>query len=225
MKVAILPVTPFQQNCFLLVDETTNKAALVDPGGDLDHVLAAVKQSGAELEKIFITHGHVDHCGGTAELRKRTGLPVEGPHEEDGFWIEQIAESGMRFGMGRLEPFVPDRWLQGGDTVTFGNVTLQVRHCPGHTPGHVIFYCENDRLAIVGDVLFQGSIGRTDIPRGDYDALIRSITTQLWPLGSDVTFIPGHGPVSTFGEERETNSFVSDRALAGMNHRGEALGT
>jgi glyoxylase-like metal-dependent hydrolase (beta-lactamase superfamily II) len=214
MKVALLPVTPFQQNCSILIDEATGKAAVVDPGGDVDDILQALKSTGASLEKIFVTHGHVDHCGGTSLLRERTGARVEGPHEQDGFWIDQIAESAMRFGMGALEPFVPDRWLQGGDTVTFGHVTLEVRHCPGHTPGHVVFYSASDRLAIVGDVLFQGSIGRTDLPRGDYDALVRSITTQLWPLGHDVTFIPGHGPVSSFGEERETNSFVSDRALA-----------
>jgi len=213
MKVAILPVTPFQQNCSLLVDETTHKAAVVDPGGDVDSILRALETTGADLEKIFVTHGHVDHCGGTAELRKRTGVPVEGPHEEDGFWIEQIAESGMRFGMGRLEAFLPDRWLKGGDTVRFGNVTLQVRHCPGHTPGHVIFFSEHDRLALVGDVLFQGSIGRTDLPRGDHATLIRSITTELWPLGNDVVFVPGHGPASTFGDEREGNPFVCDRAL------------
>lgn len=213
MQVSIVPVTPFQQNCSILVDEASNRAAVVDPGGDVDSILEAVKQTGAELEKIFITHGHVDHCGGAGELRRRTGLPIEGPHEEDRFWIEQVAESGTRFGMGRLEAFIPDRWLNGGDTVQFGKVTLEVRHCPGHTPGHVVFFSEKDRLAIVGDVLFQGSIGRTDLPRGDHATLIRSITTQLWPLGDDVVFIPGHGPASTLGEERETNPFVSDRAL------------
>jgi len=220
MKAAILPVTPFQQNCSLLVDEETRKAAIVDPGGDLDRILAAVEKSGATLEKILVTHGHMDHCGATSALRKRMGVPVEGPHEDDKFWIDQVGDSGRRFGMKDCEPFVPDRWLKGGDTVQFGNVTLDVRHCPGHTPGHVIFFSGKDRLAIVGDVLFQGSIGRTDFPRGDYETLIRSITTQLWPLGDDVTFIPGHGPVSTFGDERESNPFVSDRVLEGAARPG-----
>lgn len=214
MKIAIVPVTPFQQNCSILIDEQTAKAAVVDPGGDLDQVLEAVKQSGAELEKIFLTHGHIDHCGGTAELKRLTGLPVEGPQIEDEFWISQLPLQSQRFGFARLEAFTPDRWLEGGDTVRFGAIELEVRHCPGHTPGHVIFFAPRERLAIVGDVLFAGSIGRTDFPRGDHDTLIRSITTQLWPLGEDVTFIPGHGPASTFGEERETNPFVSDRALA-----------
>jgi hydroxyacylglutathione hydrolase len=214
MKVAIVPVTPFQQNCSLLVCEDTGKAAVVDPGGDLDRVFAAVGKTGATLEKILLTHGHIDHCGGTAELRDRLGLPVEGPHREDSFWIDQLPEQGQRFGFPRLDAFVPDRWLDGGDTVTFGNVTLEVRHCPGHTPGHVIFFHPSLRLAIVGDVLFAGSIGRTDFPRGDFDTLIRSITTQLWPLGDDVTFVPGHGPTSTFGEERRSNAFVSDAALS-----------
>ena len=213
MKVAILPVTPFEQNCSILVDEATQRCAVVDPGGDLDRILEAVKRTGATLEKIFVTHGHVDHCSGTEELRKRTGVPVEGPHPEDRFWIEQLPESTRRYGFPHGEAFEPDRWLQDGDEVTFGSVTLKVRHCPGHTPGHVVFYSEPDRLAIVGDVLFAGSIGRTDFPRGDHATLISSITQRLWPMGDDVTFIPGHGPVSTFGEERETNPFVSDEAV------------
>ncbi len=215
MKVAILPVTPFQQNCALLVDERTNKAAVVDPGGEVERILEAVERSGAELEKILLTHGHIDHCGGTAELRRLTGLPVEGPQREDRFWIEQLPVQSLRFGFGRVEAFEPDRWLEGGDTVRFGEVTLEVRHCPGHTPGHVIFYCPESRLALVGDVLFAGSIGRTDFPRGDLETLLRSITTQLWPLGEDVAFIPGHGPMSTFGAERASNPYVSDRVLSG----------
>lgn len=213
MKIAIVPVTPFQQNCSILLDEASGAAAVVDPGGEVDRILEALENSGARLEKIFITHGHVDHCAGTEELRRRTGVPVEGPHEEDRFWIEQVGASARQFGMGTAEPFVPDRWLKGGDTVTFGQVELAVRHCPGHTPGHVIFFSPKERVAIVGDVLFQGSIGRTDLPRGNHKTLIESITCELWPLGNDVTFIPGHGPVSTFGEERESNPFVSDRAL------------
>ncbi|HVB46896.1 MAG TPA: MBL fold metallo-hydrolase [Burkholderiales bacterium] len=215
MKVAIVPVTPFQQNCSLLVCERSNKAAVVDPGGDLERILEAVERSGAELQKILLTHGHIDHCGGSAQLRRMTGLPVEGPQREDRFWIEQLPAQGQRFGFERVEAFEPDRWLEGGDRVTVGDLTLEVRHCPGHTPGHVIFFSARDRLALVGDVLFAGSIGRTDFPRGDLDTLIRSITTQLWPLGEDVRFIPGHGPMSTFGAERAGNPFVADRVLAG----------
>ena len=212
MKVAIIPVTPFQQNCSLLVCTQSNKAAVVDPGGDLDRILDAVKAQGVELEKILLTHGHLDHCGGTAELSKELGLPVEGPHIDDRFLIDNLPQQSLRFGLPQLEAFTPARWLLGGDTVRFGQVELHVRHCPGHTPGHVIFFSPEYRLALVGDVLFAGSIGRTDLPRGDYATLIRSIREQLWPLGEDVTFIPGHGPASTFGEERASNPFVGDRA-------------
>jgi glyoxylase-like metal-dependent hydrolase (beta-lactamase superfamily II) len=213
VQITIIPVTPFQQNCSLLVCEETNRAAVVDPGGDLDRILEAVEQTGASPEKILLTHGHIDHCGGTAELARRLGLPVEGPQQEDRFWIDQLPQQGVRFGFPSLDAFTPDRWLEGGNTVQFGNVTLEVRHCPGHTPGHVIFFSRANRLALVGDVLFHGSIGRTDFPRGDYATLIESITSQLWPLGDDVAFIPGHGPMSTFGEERRTNPYVGDWAL------------
>ena len=213
MRVAIIPVTRFQQNCSLLVCEQTNKAAVVDPGGDLELILDAVKQQGVELEKILLTHGHIDHCGGTTQLAKQLGLAVEGPHIDDRFLIDDLPQQGPRFGFGQLQAFTPGRWLAGGDTVRFGKVELQVRHCPGHTPGHVIFFSSACRLALVGDVLFAGSIGRTDLPRGDHATLIRSIREQLWPLGEDVTFIPGHGPTSTFGEERESNPFVADRVL------------
>jgi len=215
MQVALVPVTPFQQNCSILVCERSGRAAVIDPGGDLERILATVERTGATLEKILLTHGHIDHCGGTAELRRMTGLPVEGPHADDAFWIDQLPAQGERFGFPRLESFTPDRWLAGGDTVHFGQSVLEVRHCPGHTPGHVVFFSPEARLAVVGDVLFAGSIGRTDFPRGDHDTLIRSITTQLWPLGDDVVFVPGHGPTSSFGEERESNPYVSDRALAG----------
>ncbi len=212
MKVSIVPVTPFQQNCSLLVCEQTRSAAVVDPGGDLDEILRAVMSQGATLEKILLTHGHLDHCGGTSELRNRLGIPVEGPQREDAFWIDQLAESCARYGLPHCDSFVPDRWLADGDTVRFGGVELQVRHCPAHTPGHVVFYSAEHRLAMVGDVLFQGSIGRSDFPRGDHATLVHSIRTQLWPLGDDVAFIPGHGPMSTFGEERASNPFVRDGA-------------
>ena len=213
MKVAIIPVTPFQQNCSLLVCERTNKGAVVDPGGDLELILGAVEEQGVELEKILLTHGHIDHCGGSAQLSKQLGLPIEGPHLDDRFLIDGLPQQGVHFGFPQLRSFTPARWLAGGDSVRFGAVELQVRHCPGHTPGHVIFFSPEQRLALVGDVLFAGSIGRTDLPRGDHASLIRSIREQLWPLGDDVTFIPGHGPTSTFGAERASNPFVADRVL------------
>lgn len=210
MKFKIVPVTPFQQNCTLLWCENTRKAAVVDPGGDLDHILRAAEQQGVTVEKILVTHGHIDHAGGTAALARRLQVPVEGPHQEDAFWIDQLPQQSRMFGFPSVEAFVPDRWLQQGDRVRVGELEMEVRHCPGHTPGHVIFFEPGSRVAIVGDVLFQGSIGRTDFPRGDYDTLIRSIREQLWPLGDDVVFIPGHGPLSTFGDERRSNPFVAD---------------
>jgi glyoxylase-like metal-dependent hydrolase (beta-lactamase superfamily II) len=213
VKLAILPVTPFQQNCSLIVCATTNRAALVDPGGEVDRLLDAVAKSGATLEKILVTHGHVDHCGGVAELAQRTGVPIEGPQREDAFWIEQLARQAAMFGVPSARPFVPDRWLEQGEKVTVGALAFDVLHCPGHTPGHVVFANGGLGIAFVGDVLFAGSIGRTDFPRSDHAALLRSIQTRLWPLGDDVTFVPGHGPTSTFGEERATNPFVGDAAL------------
>ena len=214
INLAVLPVTPFQQNCSLLVCDETGSAAVVDPGGDLDRVLGLVVKHGVKVEKILLTHGHLDHCGGTAELARRLSVPVEGPQIEDQFWIDQLPQAGQRYGFPALEVFTPDRWLSGGDRVRVGNVELEVRHCPGHTPGHVVFFSAENRLAWVGDVLFRGSIGRSDFPRGDHATLIRSITTQLWPLGDDVAFVPGHGPMSTFGEERQSNPYVRDAALA-----------
>ena len=214
INLAVLPVTPFQQDCSLLVCDETGSAAVVDPGGDLDRVLGLVVKHGVKVEKILLTHGHLDHCGGTAELARRLSVPVEGPQIEDQFWIDQLPQAGQRYGFPALEVFTPDRWLSGGDRVRVGNVELEVRHCPGHTPGHVVFFSAENRLAWVGDVLFRGSIGRSDFPRGDHATLIRSITTQLWPLGDDVAFVPGHGPMSTFGEERQSNPHVCDAALA-----------
>jgi len=213
MKVSVIPVTPLQQNCSVLVCETTGKAAVVDPGADLDEIVALIEKLGGTLEKILVTHGHTDHAGGVSLLAKRFGVPIEGPHPDDQFWIERIPLNAPRYGLVGATAFTPDRWLAGGDTVCFGEVELEVRHCPGHTPGHVIFFSREHRLAMVGDVLFQGSIGRTDFPRGDHDTLLRSIATQLWPLGDDVTFIPGHGPLSTFGDERASNPYVADEVL------------
>ena len=210
MKVTIIPVTPFQQNSTILQCEQTNRAAIVDPGGDLDRIMAQVGTLGVTLEKILVTHAHIDHAGGVAELSTATGLPVEGPQREDRFWIDLLEQQGAMFGLPGSSPFTPDRWLEEGDVVTLGNLRMEVRHCPGHTPGHIIFYEAESKIAIVGDVLFNGSIGRTDFPRGDYATLIHSIKNRLWPLGDDVQFVPGHGPVSTFGHERKTNPFVGD---------------
>ena len=212
MRAAIVPVTAFQQNCTLLWCTATNNAAFVDPGGDLDKLKDAVRQTGVEVEKILVTHGHMDHCGQAGMLAKELGVPIEGPHEDDRFWIDAFAEDGARFGMVG-ESFEPDRWLVDGDTVTVGNLTIDVIHCPGHTPGHVVFHHAPSKLAIVGDVIFQGSIGRTDFPRGNHQQLLDSITQKLWPLGGDTTFLPGHGAHSNFAHERRTNPFVSDMAL------------
>ena len=212
MRFTIVPVTPFQQNCSIAVCETTQRAAVVDPGGDLDRIQGAIAKLGVQVEKILLTHGHIDHCGGSAALARQLGVPIEGPQREDRFWIEQLANQGHRFGFAQAEVFEPDRWLEDGDRVTVGASELEVLYCPGHTPGHIVFFSRADQVALVGDVLFQGSIGRTDFPRGDHATLIRSIRTKLWPLGDDVTFVPGHGPASTFGHERRTNPFVADGA-------------
>jgi glyoxylase-like metal-dependent hydrolase (beta-lactamase superfamily II) len=208
MEVTVVPVTPFQQNCSVLRCTATGRGAVVDPGGDHDRVLAAAE--GVEVESILLTHAHVDHAGGTAELARRLSLPIVGPHRGDLFWIEGLEEQGRMFGLTPAEPFLPDRWLEDGDTVRVGALELDVRHCPGHTPGHVVFHHPASRRVLVGDVLFAGSIGRTDFPGGDYDTLIASIRERLLPLGDEVRFVPGHGPGSTLGEERRTNPFLVD---------------
>lgn len=208
MKVAVIPVTAFQQNCSVIRCEKTGKGAVVDPGGDIDRVLEAVEQLDVQLEKILVTHAHIDHVGGVAELLKRMPLPVEGPHSEDQFLIDTLDEQAQLFGFAAVEPFTPTRFLQGGDSVTVGALQFLVRHCPGHTPGHVVFVQEDERIAFVGDVLFSGSIGRTDFPRGDHETLLRSIREELFTLGDDVTFLPGHGPPSTFGRERKSNPYL-----------------
>ncbi|MEJ6008585.1 MBL fold metallo-hydrolase [Novosphingobium aquae] len=209
LRAAIVPVTPFEQNCSLLWCTKTMRGVLVDPGGDLDRLKLAISRAGITVEKLLITHGHMDHCGMAGVLARDLGVPIEGPHQDDLFWIESLDDPSKRYGL-EGESFTPDRWLHDGDTVTFGEVEMQVIHCPGHTPGHVVFFHEPTRLAVVGDVIFQGSIGRTDFPKGNHADLIASITERLWPLGNDVTFIPGHGPTSTFGHERLTNPFVAD---------------
>lgn len=211
LKFAIIPVTPFDQNCSLIWCTETKRAAAVDPGGDIDRILAEVERQGVTLEKILLTHGHLDHVGGTAALAKQLNLPIEGPNQADKYWIDGLPQQAQMFGFPQVSVFTPDRWLQQGDTVTVGNVTLQVRQTPGHTPGHVIFFDPQSSTAWVGDVLFEGSIGRTDFPGGDYQTLINSIREQLFTLGDEVQFIPGHGPMSTFGDERRTNPFVADK--------------
>lgn len=216
IKAVIAPVTPLAQNCTIVWCAKTMKAAVIDPGGEIPRIQAALEQYGLTLGKIWITHGHMDHAGGTAALKAATGVPIEGPHEADRFWIDRIAEAGARYGIPDAQVFTPDRWLQDGDTVTLGETTFEVIHCPGHTPGHVVFFHREARFAQVGDVLFQGSIGRTDFPLGNHQDLIDSITLKLWPLGEDVAFVCGHGPMSTFGQERRTNPFVADAVLGGQ---------
>ncbi|WP_286235928.1 MBL fold metallo-hydrolase [Thalassotalea sediminis] len=211
MQYQIIPVTPFQQNCTLFWCDETKRAAIIDPGGDIELINAAIKQHDVTLEKVLLTHAHIDHAGATKAISEYYGVDIEGPHKEDKFWIDLIPEQRTRFGFDQAEFFEPTRWLQQGDTVSFGNITLEVYFCPGHTPGHVVFFHRESKLAQVGDVLFKGSIGRTDFPRGDHATLISSIRNNLFPLGDDIRFIPGHGPMSTFGEERKSNPFVGDR--------------
>jgi hydroxyacylglutathione hydrolase len=209
MNYRILPVTPFQQNCSLIWDEQTMEGALIDPGGDVEHLLAVAKQANIKLSKLLLTHGHIDHVGGARAISRQLEIPIEGPQEEDGFWLAMLPEQAKMFGLPHCESFTPDRWLHDGMHVDVGTIELQVLHCPGHTPGHVVFFEPKSHIAFVGDVLFNGSIGRTDFPRGDYTALLASIKEKLLPLGDDVTVIPGHGPTSTIGHERTNNPFIT----------------
>lgn len=206
----IIPVTPFQQNCSLIWDPLTMEGALVDAGGEAERLLARVAAHGIKLVKLLVTHGHLDHAGAVAEIAEKLKLPIEGPHPDDAFWIEGMPDAAKQYGFPPTRSFVPDRWLQQGDTVTLGSLTLDVLHCPGHTPGHVVFHHPASRLALVGDVIFQNSIGRTDFPRGNHADLIKAIRTRLFPLGDDTQFVPGHGPMSTFGAERKQNPYVAD---------------
>lgn len=220
LGVAVLPVTAFRQNCSLVWDRSCGRGAVIDPGGDLEAIQALAQREGVAIEKILLTHAHIDHAGATAELSRRLSVPVEGPHEGDRYWIEAMPEQARQFGFAHGESFEPDRWLADGDCVRVGTLELEVRHCPGHTPGHVVYFHRASRLAIVGDVIFAGSIGRTDFPGGDHAALIRSIRENLFVLGDDVRFLPGHGGLSTFGAERRSNPYVSDRAIAAAQPRG-----
>lgn len=211
IKAAIIPVTPFQQNCTLIWNDETMHGAVSDPGGDIERILEAAEEMGVTIDKILLTHGHLDHAAAAGDLAKRLGVKIEGPHKDDLFLIEGLPEQAERFGFGaKTGSYLPDRWLEEGDRVEVAGLTFEVHHCPGHTPGHVIFFSDEAKLAIVGDVIFQGSIGRTDLPRGNHAQLISSIRERLWPLGDDVTFVPGHGPLSTIGAERQSNPFVAD---------------
>ncbi len=213
LRAAIVPVTAFEQNCTLLWCTATMRGAFVDPGGDLPRLKAAAAEAGVTIEKILLTHGHIDHCGSAGIFAAELGVPIEGPHEEDRFWIARLADDGRSYAM-QAAPFEPDRWLVDGDSVTVGDLIFAVRHCPGHTPGHVVFHHAPSKLALVGDVLFKGSIGRTDFPRGNHQQLLDSIVERLWPMGGETRFVPGHGPMSTFAHERATNPFVADQLLS-----------
>lgn len=211
LQIRIVPVTPLQQNCSLIWHAETKRACLVDPGGDIETLLGALQHFGLTLSRIWLTHGHFDHAGAAAELRERTGVAVEGPHRDDQFWLDQIEQGAGRYGVPGLRNVTPDRYFEDGETLDFEGVRFDVAHTPGHTPGHVVIHNAALKIAFVGDVLFAGSIGRTDFPLGNHDHLIASITTKLWPLGDDIAFVPGHGPTSTFGRERASNPFVADR--------------
>lgn len=210
LKVAIVPVTPFAQNCSILWDDETKAGVVIDPGGDVETITAALEGEGIKIERILITHGHIDHIGGAADLAERLGVPIEGPHRDDLPLIERVSDQARQFGLPDVRTMTPTRWLEEGDTVDIAGTPFQVLHCPGHAPGHVVFFHEPSRFAIVGDVLFKGSVGRTDLPGGDHAALLRSIREKLLPLGDDVTFLCGHGPHSTIGEERRHNPFLQD---------------
>lgn len=209
-RAGIIPVTPFQQNCTLIWDDATKVGAVVDPGGDLNRIEAAIREQGVQVEKILLTHGHVDHAAGADELRERLGVPIEGPHRADKFLLDSLPETAANYGLGEARAVTPDRWLDEGDAVTVGDLGFDILHCPGHSPGSVVFVSRDARFALVGDVVFKGSVGRTDLPGGNHEQLIRAIKDKVLPLGDEIAFIPGHGPTSTLGEERATNPFLQD---------------
>lgn len=208
LQYKIVPVTAFEQNCSILWCDQSKKAAVVDPGGDLPKIISELGALGLTLDKVILTHAHIDHAGATADLAEQANVPIIGPHKEDKFWIDMLPQQSQMFGFPAAKIFNPDQWLDQGDTVQVGEEILEVLHCPGHTPGHVVFYHRGSNLLVVGDVLFQGSIGRTDFPKGDFDTLAKSIRSKLWALADDTQFIPGHGPMSTIGHEKATNPFV-----------------
>ena len=209
LQAGIIPVTPFQQNCTVLFDMDSKEGVIVDPGGDVEVILQVIRENGITLKEIWITHGHIDHAGGADELRETLGIPVIGPHKDDAVLLANIETSAARFNMvGAVRNLVPDRYLEEGETVSFGAHVFEVLHCPGHAPGHVVFFNRAQGFAHVGDVLFSGSIGRTDLPGGDHDTLLRSIKDKIFPLGDDTGFLCGHGPGGKIGEERRTNPFL-----------------
>lgn len=214
IQIAVIPVTPLQQNCSILFSSVSGTAVVIDPGGDVDKILEFLNEKKLKVAAIWLTHGHIDHVGGVARLKDQTECPVIGPHRDDQFLLDSVQEQGAHYGVEGGRNFVPDQYLDEGDTLEFETVQFDVYHCPGHSPGHVIFHAASMQFAFVGDVLFQGSIGRTDLPGGNFDQLIRSVVDKLWPLGNDTQFLPGHGPGSTFGQERKSNGFVSDRVLS-----------
>ena len=213
MEIRIIPVTPLQQNTSLIWNTETKEGVFIDPGGETARLMAAAEQFGVKIAKIWLTHGHLDHAGAAAEIREITGAPIEGPHEEDQWLLDDIEAQGVKYGIADGRNVTPDRYLKEGDTLTLGDMQFGVTHCPGHTPGHVVIYNLEGKLAFVGDVLFRGSIGRTDFPKGNHQQLLDAIVSNLWPLGDDMRFVPGHGPMSTFGQERKDNPFVSDGVL------------
>ena len=208
LQYLTVPVTPFQQNCSIVWCDATQEAAIIDAGGDIPVLLAEIARLGLTLKALWVTHAHIDHAGAVGELANTYALPIVGPHTGDQFWIDGLAQQSVMFGFPPAQPFTPTRWLKDGDTMQIGHETLNVRHCPGHTPGHVVFHAPQIDRVFVGDVLFAGSIGRTDFPQGDHDQLIDSITQRLWPMGDQTVFIPGHGPESTLGRERSSNPYV-----------------
>ena len=223
LDLRLIPVTPFAQNCSLLWDKDTMKGVFVDPGGEAEKLLSAAEELGVDIVEIWLTHGHLDHAGGAEDIRAKLGIPVTGPHKDDQFWMDDIEIHWANYGhAGMGKNIIPDRYLQDGDTLTLGDSKFTVVHTPGHTPGHVVIYNQDMQIAFVGDVLFRGSIGRTDFPKGNHQDLLDSITKKLWPLGNDMRFVPGHGPMSTFGQERQDNAFVADHLIkkAAQNTKG-----
>lgn len=224
IQLRVIPVTPLQQNCSMLWDASTMEGVFVDPGGEPEKLKKVAKEAGVTIKEMWLTHGHLDHAGAAEDLRTEWGAPVIGPHEDDLFWLEQIEASYAKYGMpGMGKDVVPDRYLNDGDVLKLGSTEFKVVHTPGHTPGHVVIYNQDLKIAFVGDVLFRGSIGRTDFPKGDYQTLIDSITEKLWPLGNDMRFIPGHGPASTFGQERASNQFVADRIIGTVGENTDGV--
>ncbi|MBC6906380.1 MBL fold metallo-hydrolase [Saccharophagus sp. K07] len=211
MHFTLIPVTHYQQNCSLVWCGDTGKAAVIDPGGDVEHLLQRIQAQKLQVEQVLLTHGHIDHAGGARALADHLQVPIVGPHPDETFWLDLLPQQAPMMGFAEVPPLRPDRWLHEGDTVKVGAQTLEVLHCPGHTPGHIVFFHRQDGIAWVGDVLFAGSIGRTDFPRGNYETLVQAIRSKLWPLGDHVRFVPGHGPMSTIGEERRSNPFVADK--------------